>query len=54
MLLDYDIPSVQKTPEDIATANDMQNVMSTAIQPAAISTSEVNQPQKTGGDALNG
>lgn len=54
MFFDYDIPSEQKTPEDIATANDMQAVMAEITQPAALNASEVNKPQTTGGDSLNG
>lgn len=55
MLLDYDIPAVEKTPQNIETANDMQNVImaTQAVQPQAANM-PVPTTTQTGGQSLQG
>ena len=54
MMLDYDIPAIQKTPQDIETANDMQNVIANTQLPMQTADMPVPSIVKTGGQNLNG
>lgn len=53
MMLDYDIPAIQKTPQDIETANDMQNVIANTQLPMQPAQMPAPTTVKTGGQNLN-